>query len=350
MKDPSRILIIRRDNIGDLICTTPIFRALRARYPDGRIDALVNSYNGPVLRNNPDINQYFSYTKAKHREPGESALGVYLRRIGLLVDLRRQGYDTVILANDGDTARALKFARWLAPARVIAFVKPGRNATGIDIPVPPVEQPEHAVEIAYRLLAPIGIAGTPPALRLSPDRVERERARQAWRDDPILDGAAGRLLAIHVSARKVPQRWPAKRFIELMQRLHRQVDARFMLFWSPGDEDNPLHPGDDRKAGEILAATRDIPVLPYPTARLEQLIGGLSVCDAMVCSDGGAMHIGAGLGLPIVCFFGNSDASRWHPWGVPYELLQEPSGDVNDISVDAALDAYHRLAARTGAA
>src|SRR6185436_17853806 len=39
-----RILILRRDNIGDLVCTTPLIEALRARHPQAWIGALVNTY------------------------------------------------------------------------------------------------------------------------------------------------------------------------------------------------------------------------------------------------------------------------------------------------------------------
>ena len=55
------------------------------------------------------------------------------------------------------------------------------------------------------------------------------------------------------------------------------------------------------------------------------------------------MHLAAGLGKPMVCFFGNSPANRWHPWGVPYELLQKSSEDVGDIGVDEVLAAFERL-------
>ena len=116
-----------------------------------------------------------------------------------------------------------------------------------------------------------------------------------------------------------------------------------MLFWSPGDEHNPLHPGDDGKAAAILAACADLPVLPYATEQLEELIGGLSLCQAMICSDGGAMHIGAALGLPLISLFGNSDPVTWHPWGVPHRVLQAPSRDVNDISVEQVAAAFVAL-------
>jgi len=89
-------------------------------------------------------------------------------------------------------------------------------------------------------------------------------------------------------------------------------------------------------------------VLAYPTTQLGALIGALSICKAMVCSDGGAMHVGAGLGLPTLSFFGNSDASTWYPWGVPREVLQKPRRHVDDISVDDAAEAFSRLKQRAG--
>src|SRR5690349_13319469 len=41
---PLRILIVRRDNIGDLVCTTPLIDALRAHLPKAWIAALVTTY------------------------------------------------------------------------------------------------------------------------------------------------------------------------------------------------------------------------------------------------------------------------------------------------------------------
>ena len=109
-------------------------------------------------------------------------------------------------------------------------------------------------------------------------------------------------------------------------------------FWSPGDENNPAASSDDRKAATILAACNELPVVvACPTQTLSELIAGLSVCKRILCSDGGHMHLAAATGKPIVCLFGKSEAARWHPWGVPYTLLQAPSQDVNDVTVDEVL-------------
>lgn len=340
-----KFLVIRRDNIGDLVCTTPLIHALRLHFPEARIDALVNSYNRPVLECNPDIDHVYAYTKAKHRESHETALGVHWRRLLLMASLRRQNYDYAIMVNSGSLSRSLKFARWVRPKHIIGFVPEGREVPEIDLPVLTDKEPRHEAENVFRLLAPLGIEGPPPALQVVASAEETLAAQASLAG---LNQRDGLVVAIHISARKVPQRWPADRFAALMHRLHREFGYRFVLLWSPGNELNPLHPGDDRKAAEIMKACSDLPVLGYPTHRLAQLIGALSVCNAMICSDGGAMHVGAGLGLPVVCFFGNSDVGTWYPWGVPKEILQKPSRDVNDIVVEEAVEAFHRLKGAVG--
>ncbi len=334
-------LVIRRDNIGDLVCTTPLFEALRRRFPAARIYALTNSYNLPVLRNNPFIDEAFAYTKGKHREPGTSLGSVYAQRLSLIWHLRSLRIDYAVIGSCGFVPRALSFARLLRPRHIVSHVPVGRSIRGVDMPVPhDWEPPRHEVEDVYSVLAPFGIAGVPPPPRVVPDAQERARAEAALRDRGILEA-----IAVHISARKPKNRWPVERVVELMRRLHAERNAAFMLFWSPGDSRNPLHPGDDDKAHAVLERLRGVPVVAHPSERLEALIAGLSVCERVICSDGGAMHIAAALGKPILCFFGNSGAARWRPWGVPYVLLQPPSLNAADITVEEAYAAYERLLA-----
>lgn len=337
-----KILVIRRDNIGDLVCTTPLIHALRQRFPEAHIAALVNSYNEPVLENNPDVDAIHAYTKAKHRQPGQSLLGVYWARYQLYRRLRAERFDYAIIAGTRFMAKPLALARQVKARHIVGFVGGDHPDTRhVDIAIPYAEAGTlHLVEELAALAAPFDISGPMPAMRVVPNAALAAAARQQLADA----GLAGRpLIGIHISARKVPQRWPVSHFVALMHELHQRYGAAFMLFWSPGDEENPLHPGDDRKAQQIIDATRDLPVLAFPTATLQALIAGLSLPDRVVCSDGGAMHIAAALGKPLVCFFGNSDASVWYPWGVAHQLLQKESRDVNDISVAEALAAFQAL-------
>ena len=342
------ILIIRRDNIGDLVCTTPLISALRRRFADAWLGALVNSYNAPVLDGNPDLDEVFVYTKAKHRNQNESLPGILWRRLRMMHRLRRLQLDDIIIATTSPQPRVIALARWLKPKRIIGF---GENRA-LDVSLPLDNAGRHEVEDVFRVASIYGIDGPPPACRVIGPKTPPRSA--------VLT------IGLHISARKPSQRWPADRFAATIRALAAQGPLRFMLLWSPGADDNPLHPGDDLKAQAVLEELRrsgipcegadvlcipgiplrgQVRVIARPTQTLAELIAALAECDALVCADGGAMHLGAGLGLPIVCLFGNSGAQRWHPWAVPYRLLQQPSLDVADIGVEQVVSAFNALQA-----
>jgi ADP-heptose:LPS heptosyltransferase len=318
------ILVIRRDNIGDLVCTTPLLAAIRKAMPAAWIGVLANQYNAPILDGNPDIDAVFAYRKAKHRAVGESRLANWYKTATLLWQLRCMRLDIVLCASP----RAYRFARLLGARRIIEADRTGEI---------------HEVEITFRLMSALGIASTPGPLILHSDDTHRTRMCVALG----IPEKGAHCVALHISARKLRQRWSEANFAELARRLLQDGNTdRILLFWAPGSEDDPQHPGDDSKAARLLDDLIGLPVTLVPTHTLEELVAGLSLADAVICSDGGAMHIAAGLGKPIVCFFGNSSAERWHPWHVPHELLQKPSRDVADITTGEALAAFERLMER----
>jgi len=327
-----RILVIRRDNIGDLVCTTPLIAALRERYPGGYIAALVNSYNRDVLEGNPSLDEVFAYTKVKHREPHTSVLGTYARRLRLFWTLRRRRFDYAVLAAPRFQPHALRFARAAGARHVVGFVD-GERQSGIDNPVEYGTGGNlHEVVDVFRLGAPLSVTGDPPPARVFPQQYELSRVR-----DALVTLPPGPLVAVHISARKPSQRWPGERYVEAMRELHRRSGTRFILLWAPGSEGNPLHPGDDEKAERVKQAAKGLPLLAWPTGRLAELVAALAASDAVLCSDGGAMHLAAALGKPITCLFGDSSPARWHPWGCPHEVLQPTSRNVIDVPAMAAV-------------
>ncbi len=355
-----RILVVRRDNIGDLVLTTPLISALRAARPQAWIGALVNSYNAPVLDGNPDLDAVFAYDKAKHR-PDRSRAAVFADTARLLWSLRRQRIDHVILAGPGAQRQAYALARWIAPRNMTGFVTPDFAPAGITLPVPYGDGARlHEAEDVYRLATGFGV---PPAIPACSVRADAAAVAQ-WREQIATQlasadaGAAAKtgtetgtetsaapLIAIHLSARRAKQRWPAARFVALMQQLHVRHAAVFLLLWSPGAEDDARHPGDDAKAREVLAElSAEVPVAACPTHALRDLIALLALADCMICADGGAMHLAAGLDKPVLALFGDSPVTRWRPWGVPCEVVQAPAGDVAQLAVSDVLMAWERLA------
>ena len=75
-------------------------------------------------------------------------------------------------------------------------------------------------------------------------------------------------------------------------------------------------------------------------------MAAMSLCDQILTSDGGALHIAAGVGVPTVAMFGNSDAWFWGPWGVPHEILEAPEKNVSLLEVSDVLDRFIALRTR----
>lgn len=326
-KDISKILIIRRDNIGDLLCTTPAISALRRRYPHAHIAVLVNSYNAPVLANNPDIDQVYAYTKAKHSD--RFALIAWWHEWRLYRHLRRESFDLIIHANPSIHERTAKLVRYLH-GKYNLGVSDNPNDKTFNIAVAPQDiSGTHHVERVFSLLRPLGIMQPPGPLVLR--STEGDNKPMATREHPVV--------ALHISSRKPCNRWPLSEFAKLIEAL--PLGWQINVFWAPGSASDRKHPGDDENAGKLRELCGDRVQL-IATASLADLINGLTHTDYVVCADGGALHIAAALGKPLVALFGCTDPASWGPWQVTHRIHQG-HGAATNIPVAAVTQSLFEL-------
>ncbi len=339
-----KILIIRRDNIGDLVCTTPGIRAVRERFPDAIIGLLVNTYNADVVMNNPDINEIFVYEKAKHA-PERNKLAVWWDNFRVLRRIRRERYDVAV--GGGSYSPRLERYTFLTGARKRIGYLPGdaRKSRGYNAPIFESDRPVHEVEKFFPLLSAIDITASPGAVRVFPGEEEVRKVRDFLKSSGITGERP--LVAFHISSRRPENRWPAEKFIELARIVHDRRKGHVLLLWSPGSERNVFHPGDDEKA-EFIVRALPSGIAAYKTVSLRELIAALSVSDFVVCGDGGAMHIAAGLGKRIVALWGSTDPVKWRPWGVKHVLLQGEGKRAENISVESVFLGLEKMRGESG--
>ncbi|OGW60009.1 MAG: hypothetical protein A2V83_07845 [Nitrospirae bacterium RBG_16_64_22] len=341
---PSRILFIRRDNVGDLVCTTPAIRAVRQAFPVAKIGVLANSYNAPILAGNPDIDCVYVYEKAKHAS-GKSRARVHLENARTFWRLRRERYDAAIGCGS-PSPRIGRFA-FLAGARErIGFVDVGSGGDPAGRPyyTRPIAEPavdEHEVIRTHRLLEPLGIANPPGDLVLVPDPAEQERFEFARALHP---GRGGRpLIAVAISARIERNKWPIEKFGSLIDEIVRRALGTPLLLWAPGPKTSPAFPGDDEAAGSLLSRFGD-GAWGYRTETLAALVAAVSRADLVVTPDTGTLHIAAACKKPTVALMTREKSLRWYPWNTPHVVLA--CGDqVGPVAVDEVLGAVGRLAA-----
>lgn len=344
---PKKILVIRRDNIGDLVCTTPAIAALRKHYPGAEIAALVNSYNAEVLRGNPNLDRIFVYQKLKHAGGIAGRFKAIIERLKLIAQLRCWKPDVTILAKASYDRHGLNFARQIGAKNIIGFV-PDDLSTAKGLPDIQLPTPEftalHEVEAVNQLLAPLGISDALGPLQVFTDQstVNRIAARL-----PV----AAKRIALHISAREPERRWGIENFIGLTKHiLETQPEAQILLFWSPGKADDPHHPGDDEAAAQLIQAVHSERLIPMPMQNLTELIAALSLCELFIGTDGGAMHLAVALNKKVLAMFENKPdkLNHWYPWQTVSRVVHSKeviSPDVDQIARAQIVEAFEGLVA-----
>ncbi len=317
-----KILVVRNDNIGDVICTTPALTALRRRFPTVHLAILVASYGREAVAGNPDLDEVLAYTKHKHRADA-SRLAAWGDMARLVAAIRARRYDVAVAMRAHFTG-SLGWLTFLsgAPCRIGYAPPPGHPLRFcITHPVPLPTEPAHEVERCLRLLEPLGVRAENPTLMLPRDVMAEAAARDSLRRQGA--SAEGSLVAFHVSSRRA-NRWPADRFAALADWAAAR-GAGVVLVEPPGE------------AAEVRAVAARMTHTPIvqPTRSLGELAALLAQCRLCVCCDGGAMHVAAAVGTPTVAIFGAADPRRWAPWGRGHRVLWR-DGNAEAVTLEEA--------------
>lgn len=303
------ILIIRRDNIGDMICTLPLIQALYAER-QCNVSVFTNAYVAPILHYAPSVCEIFHYPKAKHGVSGRWTSAFHIVRS--LVLLRRRDFEWIIACGD----REAHLARLIVPADRILRVD--------DVSLDSVEpRQEHEIDRIWRFAPKLGLTSetAPLPILTSSSRNNKQRNHQQ------------RIVGLQISARRPMQRMRLDYLVVLLNAL--LVDRyTIKVLWAPGNSSNPEHPGDDALANALRVYPSNWSnVMFSPTNTLDKLIEELSECALVITPDGGAAHISAALGVPTLTLFGDSDPSRWAPRGTHTRIIHSSSKQVETIPV-----------------
>ena len=312
-----KILLIRNDNIGDLACTTPLLQVLHEAYPAATIDLLGNEYNIDLMRHDPRLSQLWSYGKAKHVHGLWKKIQAWTGKVIVLLQLRLQRYDSVIIAVPVFNKRTTGLAGWIKP-QVIYGAPPHQHRVPKNYhPVVIDQNDPHVLQVLTYARALEINAPAPKAMSLILSSEEKKEALAVRAMTP--GNAALPVIGLQISARRPKQRWTFEQWTQLVTAL--LPHARLRLLWSPGSAGTLQHPGDDELASQLAAAFPKGSLLAQPTKNLRSLMVAFSSCDLIVGSDGGAMHIAAALDIETLTLFGDIDPVIWRPYGKKGDVI-----------------------------
>ncbi|HYE91809.1 MAG TPA: lipopolysaccharide heptosyltransferase I [Terriglobales bacterium] len=325
------VALVKLSSIGDVVHALPVAAALKRHAPGARITWVAEAREATVVRGHPDVD---AVVVADTRGWRRTRPGLPAMREALAVarTLRGAAFD-VAIDLQGLMKSGLLTALTRAPRR-IGFA-PGvarERASTIftNARVRPPAHARHVVEQYLALLAPLGIAAPRVEFRLPADL-----AAEALVDDFLARAGikpADRLVVLNPGAGRPDKRWPRAHFEALAHGLASDADARVVVLWGPGEEDD---------ARAIAAAAAG--ATPAPPTTLAELAALARRARLMVAGDTGPLHIAAALGTPCLALFGPTSAARNGPYGVGHRALGAADGRIASIAPAEALSAARGL-------
>jgi heptosyltransferase-2 len=311
---PRSILLVQLDHLGDAVLTTGLLAALRARYPQARIEVLAAPWNREVFAACAEVQRVF--VCHRNRFASNAHYGWPVALVYWAWRLRRRHYDLGIDVRGEFPHAALL---WLAGVRRrIGWAAGGGGFLLTDSAEHDPTRHEAASRAAILdLLNPepessVGIL--PP--RFVPSAAARSMASLLLAElDPL---GSGPLVVLHVSAGTQAKRWPVGHWQELLGRLVlERGDLRMVLIGGPLDME---------RARQITGGL-DWPNLANWTGRLSiaELAAVAERAAVVVGADSGPAHLAAAVNTPVVVLFsGTNDARVWKPVGPEVTVLRQP--------------------------
>jgi ADP-heptose:LPS heptosyltransferase len=333
LKDIKKILVVRDDHIGDLICSLPVFEALKKALPNAHITLVASTYNAQIAEGNSFIDEILHYPKHKHSAHGRRYVSTW-QQYRFLKSLRAKSFDLAIGLRSHFSHRQgqIVYASG-APYRLGHFPQRKRYrhlSFFYNIPALNPRSYKHEVERSLDVVRSIGIDLTDPLPEVKIDETSRRFAEsQAER----LGIAGHPVIGYHISNRDSVNCWSIDNFLKLIHLFKKNYkNSSHIITYAPNDH---------IKAFELATSGgEDCHAIGTNTIRE---VGALQQkCDLFITVDGAPNHLSAALGIPTLTLFGGSDPTVWGPWG-PKNWSIKKSDDINKIKPEDLLEKAARI-------
>jgi len=314
--DDPRVLVIRRNRMGDMIYTLPLLHALRRHFPRCRLTVACDPLGAPIALSCPAVNEVIVL------ESSWNPWQAVLKNAAHLQD-----YDWAIGAKGGFDRRLAVLTRLTNAAIRIGFERPSPHPSSYytdGVPPPDESRQEHQIETLLRLLKPLGLVNPTPfsvdlSLRLPDSAVDF--ATEILAQSPF--APSRRYILINLSS-TAALKFREGDFIALAGRLLGSTDFAIGLVAAPADQD---------KAREIASCMASPRIVAVETPGPLELAALLQHAAFLITPEGGAAHLAASVGAPALVLWSEGPFKKWHSRGRKHAFVQLEPGEAT-ISVE----------------
>lgn len=304
------VVIFQPAKLGDMVCTTPMFRAVKERYPKAQVIVIGNKVNEELLEHNRDINIYIVFegilkTASKLRAykiDFACSTGPGFGELVTLI-LSRPRAIAVPKIENGISPYEKNVSRLL---RIFAHVVPHRMHY-------------YAPREYLRLLEIIDIKSVDTTKHLAhSSSAEKHMTKKI--------GSLRRpLVIICPSAGNKVKEWSPDRFAELADRLVEQNNVTVLIEGSAQDTE---------KVNQVMnAITHKESVQKMVGFSLDELKALIASVDLFIAVDTGPLYIAEAYGIPTVDIVGPVDEREQPPQGEKHVVVTPPEPRVPQLFV-----------------
>ena len=327
---PRSILIIRLDQLGDLVLTTPLFRELKRVYPGARITAVIPPHFKAILTTNRHVDEILTLDEVRAKWLPSRARCLASALWFYWIKMRHRQFDLAISPRwDVDESLATLLCVLANASRRVGHSSRASEAKrrinrGFDAAFDVVLSPgplQHEVERNLAIVKALGARA--PSRRLEIRLTDDDRKFAA---ELLKHHDSGRLLvALGIGGRASGRKWPLERYAQVTARLNERCRVQPVIVCS--SEEDP----------EASALSVQLPVPPYILSGLplRAVCAVLERCELFLGNDSGPAHLAAAMNCPTLVVsrhpangdpnHANSPA-RFAPYCARHRVLQPATG------------------------
>ena len=294
------ILVINVNWVGDVIFSSPIFKALKRKYPDSRIACMVPPRVQGVAESITDIDEVIIYDeKGKHRGP--------FAKLSLLNQIKKRRFQVAFILHRSFT-RAL-FPFWARIPHRVGYDTKGRTKLLTHI-VEPLEVTAHRADHYLNVIESYGVPIEDRRSIVSVSVESDNCVSKILQDFGFSDNE--QFIVINPGGNWDLKRWPLNNYSLLINNINSETGMKVVIAGAPKDI---------KLAQKIKNGSSGEVYITAGKTTIKDAIALMNKAKIVVSADSGPLHLANSVGAETIGIFGPTSPRTTGPRGCGHSVV-----------------------------
>jgi heptosyltransferase III len=325
-----KILLVRNDNIGDAVLSTPVLQAIKEQFPTCFVGVLCAGYSKEAFIGNPYIDKLFVYEKAKHH-PNIPRVVSWWRQFLVMLSVRAEKFDYAVGLRSSFSRSNASLVIWSgAKTKVVRLLETAKGMRPFDAFIDEDPTGKHEVQNSFDCLEHFGVLDKNYFTFVNISAEANDSVAQMMQSAVFTSGG---FVVFHISSRLPVNRYKIDKFLRLASLISVNLGLKVAVTAAPKSEEEGV--------AKTLFCSDNIKY--FETASLAELGALVKNSACFVTLDGGAMHYGAVFAPSVVAIFGKTNVDTWKPYHKKSVVLTAESKKADDITPERVFEAVKEM-------